>query len=425
MKSIYSALLMTALLCACNADQQRMEKAMKDYKLNRPFCFGRLVIDLPEEAEIIAQHYDFYWNPIKQFSESHDEFISRVNALVDQYKDKKHVIDPFQLTKHIEISKNDYITFYWNEPRLTVLQTYQAMAWREGVTTVFSEETRPDSVHITAANMTTYLKNFTFRKNDVIPKEQGFCLNNGFIADDGKNYQRETAAFGFRLKSHPELRFWVSSRVKTVEVEESLLERFNKPHDVPAHLADDWKKILYPRKDVYTTKHFKGDALYMHYPPQRNGESPIDYEWESMGTYHDVLRPKISIRLQSIDPVDEYGTRTVTPTLPDEETAALLDAVINTLRPRVPLNSAQTTSTEKPATLRTGDKVLVNGIYEHQEHNTQTPQRLKLNAGERLPPVFKKRSRTFSEWLKGYPSQSAVEVQWVLVKTEDNNEQST
>ena len=79
------------------------------------------------------------------------------------------------------------------------------------------------------------------RHAEEIPNEPGFCIKDGFIADDGKTPQYELAELNCRFKQWPDARVRVYSRTNGEKVGASLLER-KKEKPIPEVFAEMAKR---------------------------------------------------------------------------------------------------------------------------------------------------------------------------------------
>ena len=329
-------ILFITIFCSCVASpsNQEREKNMTDFKINKDICLGRMLITIPEDYIPRGEIYKFYWGQnIEQKKQTKEEFNHEINKIRDELKNVKKDGKKRSLYEDITLKNGDRILFSWETAFGYDIYGYKAYAWRKGITYLFQSDTLEEDIFRVKERLTHLLTNLRRRAFDEIPTEQGFCFDNGFIADDGKDYQYETASFSFGLKSHPDLDFEISTDPRTLEKQDSLLDRYNNAK-VPAELVLLWStevKFLVREKDK--TAYLDGEKVFSTLPATQKYEEGRyqDFDWQNLGVYQDVLRPGISVNFKSGD----LGSKTSS--ISDKEAIDLFNQVMEKIRPR-PIN---------------------------------------------------------------------------------------
>ena len=245
---------------------------MKD---TRTYCFGRFLIDLPKTAEVNGQAYEFMFGKIES-----ERFLGGGEAFAKKMKEREADLragkdqDDFTLadsrTGGISNAKIFKLSL-----QLFKNMTYGFEAYRwvnNGV--VFSMRQTAFSVDkidsVLQRLETRLLPNLRHRRAaggghaEEIPNEPGFCIENGFIADDGKTPQYEKAGISFKFKQWPDMLVSVYQRTNGDKLEESLLSRTKKPF--PAELAEAAKEIKTFRKGQHAVGPHQGEEVLEAYP---------------------------------------------------------------------------------------------------------------------------------------------------------------
>ena len=328
-KTIYLLFLFFLFPILAFANEERTN-SMNQFKINKTFCFGRMLFKLPEDIAIQVQTYKFAWNTIEQKKQDKEEFQKEINILRDTLNHSKHNIDPNLLKEDITLKNSDRILFYWESKGIRALVDYKGFAWRNGFSYTIHGTVRPDRLLIGQHGLTKILTNLRYRAPDEIPTTPGFCFENGFIADDGKDYQYEEFNMIFGIKSHPDVTFNIFITPKTLLDSPSLLERL-KNYKIPDQYKKDWNKVITVLKqEKYDTKYLTGeisaDSLFVK---EESEDKAHSFRWENQGVYQDDLRPSVVLELDAGHPGHTKSS------LSDQEAMELFEEIINNIQPRL------------------------------------------------------------------------------------------
>jgi hypothetical protein len=171
------------------------------------------------------------------------------------------------------------------------------------------------------------------RAPDEIPSEPGVCLNLGFIADDSGKYQ-EIFGIGFRFPSLPDVSLSISSNkdgqtpqplsVRRKEAERSVLGSILEGKFRQVKVLRDGPRKLYQWDGE--------EALFRR--PREEGGTWQEFRYDYPGIRYDKSNPRWDAAM--FTGVDHNTAGGKASSLTDDEAIALWDAVMTTIRLRVP-----------------------------------------------------------------------------------------
>jgi len=405
---------------------------MKDTKT---YCFGRFLIDLPKVAEINGQAYEFIFGKIEseRFLKGEQAFAEKMKGREEELKAGKHE-EKFDLisAKTPPSTPNSRVFGVSKKLFVTKITNYGFEAYRLVGSTLFSmRETNYDRDKIDSVLQrleTRLLPNLSHRPPDKIPDEPGFCIENGFIADDGKTPQYEKAGISFKFKQWPDVFVSVYARTNGDKLEESLLSRIEKPF--PAELADAAKSIKILRKGKHVVGQHQGEEV-LDALPTGQGYFVHDLVWDVPGEPRSIFVPHIHLELKTGNG-RSVNQRYMRPSLTDKQAIELFDAIVNSirLRPTTPgkTSTAEPTPTDDPGTdkrLPLGTKVSSlrscpeSGFYEcSPDAPGVADHRIFIAQGRPMPSATIMAPKRGVARFLGAQEQKEVETTWTLVAYE-------
>jgi len=318
---------------------------MKDTKT---YCFGRFLIDLPKAAEVNGQAYEFMFGKItsEPFLKGEAAFAQKMKEREAELKTGKHE-EKFELisAKVLSSVPNSNVFGISKKLFVTKITNFGFEAYRLAGSSLFSmRETNYDQNKIDSVLQrleTRLLPNLSHRPRDKIPAEPGFCIENGFIADDGKTPQYEKAGISFKFKQWPDVSVSVYARTNGDKLEESLLSRIEKPF--PSELADAAKSIKVLRKGTHAVGQHLGEEV-LDALPTGQGYFVHDLVWDVPGEPRSIFVPHIHLELKT-GSGRSVNQRYMRPSLTDKQAIELFDAIVNSIRLR-PTGPAKTSAAE-------------------------------------------------------------------------------
>jgi hypothetical protein len=252
----------------------------------------------------------------------------------------------------------------------------------------------------------TILPALRYRSNDEIPKEPGFCFENGFIANEHPEGGAERAILLFTLKDYPDVRITISSEVYFAP-ETPLIEGYRERIPKPLDGEDSVKK-----REV---NGMEGDELLLS--ETMDGLTKYYYQWDSLGEVKNPLKPGISLEIETSMSVD--GEPPVSTALTKEQVRALYETILKSIR----LRPTETKPADAPQSrLPLGTRVASwqpcpqTGLWECDPPQVEGARRRLFQSGQRLPPVMVPVARSLWQRLRGQPAARAIDTVWTLVE---------
>jgi hypothetical protein len=125
--------LLATLAFAMPVFAQSQGDSMKSAPQSRTYCLGRFLIDLPNDAEIVAQTAEYRWDKIKVERQSSQAFKEMIAKKEELLRETKHEKEP-SLLKHISRSDdgNSVVTVFWETPKTAYVYETEAFKWKKG-----------------------------------------------------------------------------------------------------------------------------------------------------------------------------------------------------------------------------------------------------------------------------------------------------
>ncbi|WP_232231875.1 T6SS immunity protein Tli4 family protein [Burkholderia sp. WSM2230] len=391
----------------------------------KTYCFGRYLVDLPADAVVSGQAYQYMFGQIdseptnidqKGFS---DMLARRSDSLKSTSELKGRTLKGVVsngpaaealITSEKIFGEDNYgFEAYWFTPhRLFTLKT------QDMEQSTFQAKVLPRVKE-------RLLPNLRARNRDDIPSQPGFCLKNGFIADDGKTPQYEEAGISFKFPQWPGVLVSVNSSTVTKLGEPKLLERMAK-----APIPDAYRSLMSSihnlRKGTRVAAGREGEEVLSTVPTD-GGYRVHQFQWEAQGSkINDPLDPTLTVEFESgMTRIDGQPAR---PKLTDEEAVRLFDAVVNSIRLRPTGGSGKVSGIEPGPThslgtlARTGSVCPQSGWWtcpEANGHEIVGGTRQHFAAGTVMPQVRVASRAAFLDRVLGKQQEHAVNTTWKLV----------
>lgn len=305
----------------------------------KPVCFGRFVIDVPEEAQVIWGRAAFAGN-FKVLEGGAQTVLELANKKRLELQAIKHDESPGTLLVNEVVEPNHRITLFFREGPFDIdgynAWTYLKVEPHGFISTHGASLLEADGPNFTpeaVKQKTDYVsKNIRARAPDEIPAEPGVCLDHGFIADASGKYQ-EIFQIGFRFPSLPGVSFSVSSN-KDAQRDPPLTERAKnlskivKGTEYEAGLEQ--LKVL--REGKRQVGPWQAEELLHAFDDKVEGRHQ-EFMIESQGVQYDENQPLWTAQLQTGVVGNRAGGQASE--LSDKEAMALWNTLLNSLRLRV------------------------------------------------------------------------------------------
>jgi len=288
-------------------------------------CFGRYVLEVPAEAELILGSQYF---PAKIIT--HVGAADRLNELADAYR--RNVLSEDTTAE---------ITYFGSGP---TSKSVQIRYFRSDIAKAYGNE-RGYSIVAAGPHLFEWygarivaplIGSLRARDNAEIPQEPGVCIDHGFIADSSGTFQ-EISQAGIALPSLPDVSFSVDSN-KTASVEgengEGLLASIARQR---RYLGVDYPKLTTLREGKRVVGVWQGEESLV-----REEDGTHDFEWEAVGKERTTLHPSsIGAKMYTKVAANLVGAADKA-SLTDDEAIALWDKLLDGVRFRVNAPPTQT-----------------------------------------------------------------------------------
>lgn len=307
-------------------------------------CFGRYVLELPVEAELIFGPNDFpgriitYAGAATRMRDVAKAYRAKVQGKSDSAEITYFGAGPSDNSIEIRFFPSDSARHYGNERLHTFVASGNHLyEWFYG-----GEEIAP------------LVRGLRARDNAEIPKDPGVCIDHGFIVDSSGVHQ-EIMRAGIAIPSLPDVSFSVDSN-KLASVDgangEGLLASIAAQR---ADLGKRYPKLTTLREGKRIVGVWQGEESLV-----RRADGTHDFEWEAVGKERTTLHPSsIGAKMYTKVAANRIGAADEA-SLSDDEAVALWDRLLGGLRFRV---DAPPTQTGKPVTVRSGQVVPRSGMW--------------------------------------------------------------
>lgn len=395
--------------------------AMNDVKT---YCYGRYLVDVPSDAQVSGQAYEYMFGQVRTDSSSiskskYQQQVTQREADLRAGKEKNQyslvgVQRPTGDSEIFEISRKLLMG-----PSVGV----EVYKWdKDHAFSMHEKGFDPEKYQSVLADIgSRLLPNLHARDLDEIPTRSGFCIKDGFIADDGSRAQHEDAGISFKFARWPGVLISVHTMTVTKLGEPKLLDRIDGT-PVPDALKGAAGLIKTLRKGNRTVDGREGEEILETYPTDQ-GFRTHQFRWEAQGTQvSEPLKPTLIVEFESGMFKDDHGNP-LRPNITDEQATEIFDAVVNSIRLR-PTSGGKVSSADPSVVLplgtlaQTGSVCPQTGWWTCPEANGQEVVgggRQRFVAGSMMPVATVLGSRNLTEKLLGKQPQYNVNTTWQLV----------
>ncbi len=413
-----------ALALAMPAVAQSQGDFMKSANQSNTYCLGRFLIDLPNDAEIVAQTAEYRGDKIKvERQPSAETFLHLITEKENTLRETKHKKDP-SLLKYL--SKKDdghsVAIIYWKTPEKRHLYETEVNKWQKGFQFLAKGQADPDQMEMAVDFANRTLSELRYRDPKEIPTEPGFCIERGLFAGEPAMPHYERAEVSFRLKGHPDVVVNASTWMVMKEDREGLLDRIDRKKKDTA-LIDLFNRIKVLRRGQHPVNGMAAEE-YLQSIPAGETFSTHMFRWETTGKYHDLYAPEIIVEFRT-GKTKDFEERP--PTLSDKQAIELFDSIVNSIRVR-PVNSPALSPEPSPHPVAPQSRLPLGssaaslsrcpqtGLWECAAELAAGEKRRFFPQGMVFPTVIVRRpERSLWQKMKGEPPNVLAETTWTLV----------
>lgn len=313
------------------------DEAARITKQMKTICVGRFLIDVPSEAVVsfgsaAVDHFRITNHGI----ETDEQFSARLAQREVDINGKKNEAGARNMERIDEVDHQGVIGkiyvfgrtstygFHGDEKIVYLGVEVNGYAHVNGTTFSFiSNDYNPDE----SGNLARLLKQLKPLEHGEIPGQAGFCLDGAFVQDPLTVEQAESITVIAGLSGHDDLGIALSTMAGK-ETGPGLIERSDANRAVPYV----YRKVFTPTllKGERTINGLEGDEFAFK-ARELNYTTGYAFDWETQGTEDNVLRPFVSLELQTgTNP--EAGGPPVHSTLSEESVGELWRRMSSSLR---------------------------------------------------------------------------------------------
>jgi hypothetical protein len=430
---LYTGLVLAAALIAVaigtraaqQAQDQRMVKAMMQKKTT--VCVGRLLIDLPADAEVtfsgarlggVNINVESGYTPEKAtaaIAEREASLAGELNEYERPSLEKRVVINAINFPSTILYSdRKKPVTRISNGLPVTSDEegiTVNAFGIKDGIFYRFRGERLSSPKY--EQNVLALVEKFESRANEAIPSAPGFCTENGIVHDPISGDENETVTMFASLKGHSDIAIRLDTSVLD-EPQESLLAR-DANNDINTRFASNIKNL---GKGARTLNGIPGEEVLDRFK-EGNGTTGHMFMWESPGKGLDVFAPSITLELQT---GKGRPGQPVNSSLSDEAVLQLWQAISSSLRLRPTASAEKVGSQGAAPTVPLGELAATGricpqtGYWQCTEAGTDTAgQRQFCRQGDLMPHAVVHGAPSLWQKISGSAAVRRVATVWKLV----------
>jgi len=353
MKNIFSLFFITILIlplqsCKNNyhKDGEKMknsndetEKLKKLFKNTKTLCFGRYVVTVPSEANLIVGDAAL------------EVIIGGLNARTRKIKEEIEKIKWTDETADFTYNDKGPIEGSWQfryyEDELSKkykLHFFRTFVTKDDFTFIMGDSVRNgESQSATEARQFIKANGIRIRQPEEIPQDPGLCVEHGFLAKN--NYaEQEIDDVGLYLPSFPDITFSISSNKDAygdyspadfeteMRKELSLLNRIQGAKDIQ---GSSYPKRTLLREGKRAVQHWKGEESLI-----RRADGAHDFEWALVGKPRDIANPSVlEVKMYTKVAHNMVGAAEAA-SLTDDEAIDLWDKLLSSLKFRVKVPGA-------------------------------------------------------------------------------------
>jgi hypothetical protein len=400
------------------------DKVKKMISKMKTVCVGRMLIDLPEMAEVSFGAPSFGGINIQtEAGYTEEQLKSEVEQREKTLAAEKNEYGSPSLEKKVVADAVNFKTtlFYFARTKpLTYIEYGKPVQGREqGISVeslgikdgIFYRIFADDVASPRAENYVIELvEKFEARNSASIPQQSGFCVENGLVHDPLTPDDNEAITMFASLKGHPDIVIRLDTSINVKAMEEPLLEREAK-NSVKRDYASHFKSL---RRGARSINGINGEEVGDKVK-ELNGTSAHSFMWVGLGKMRDVLAPAITLELHTGRgrPGEPRNS-----SLSDDAVMQLWDRISSSLRlrPTSPANTSSAPKTKLGEVSLTGNPCPQTGYWECAETgNVDGGRRRFIQEGVHMPHAKVRPAPTLWQKLSGNHPVQIVRTTWTLV----------
>lgn len=376
-----------------------------------PFCFGRLMFDLPKHAVVTGSDYRHPFINTFQTSQGVNKeiFDKTLNEFELKLRAAKHKVDSSLLKNVIEIPSvpDAKIFVHWEDDFQDSSVILSGFRWLPNkIEFKFVTHAAIESLQSATDSMIEVIKGLRPRAVNEVPTEHGFCIEGGFFPDQQTGQWVETADLAVGFSPWADVSISIETLVSHQKDPDTLLDRINALGAPPF-------SINLIRKGARDSGPHKGQEVL--FESTQRGHRTYTFIWETDGEIDNNQLPHIHLEMR----FGHEGKRL----LSKDEALALYEYVLAHLRVR-PVIAAPLSHTNPPQSplgelVSTGNICPQTGWWQCSEGGEVVGgKRQFLKQGEPTPHAFIMDAPSLLQKLQGKRPSYKITTVWTLVDYE-------
>jgi hypothetical protein len=310
-------------------------KLQKLFEKTKPVCFGRFVIDVPMETTVVPGPQDF-GGRIETIENGAAKVANLVQEKKKELESVKHLRESGTLLRELlnGPTPGSWTVLFRNDESATRVMMVSGYLQAKPHAFLSIGATGDErTVETEKADLTYIATHLRARAPNEVPNEPGVCLNLGFIADDSGKYQ-EIFGVGFRFPSLPDVSLSISSNKDGQTPQPLSVRRKEAERSVIGSILEGkFRQVKVLRDGPRKLYQWDGEeALFRR--PREEGGTWQEFRYDYPGVRYDKNNPRWDAAM--FTGVDHNTAGGKASSLTDEEAVALWDAVMASIRIRVP-----------------------------------------------------------------------------------------
>lgn len=322
--------------CQTEAHQMTPPRIEKLFEKTKPVCFGRFVVDVPVTSQVLLGSQAF--GPNIESIQGGGELKNLYTTKIAQLQRVKHNRRPGTLLRDVldgPTPSGKTLLFFETPSATNVTEVWGYLNVPPHAFIYKGSDAADDAtIETETARLNYVASHLRARDPAEVPTEPGVCLDVGFIADDGGQFQ-EIFGVGFRFPELPDASFSISSNKNAQQgdsFEVRLAEAAGSAKDEP-EMAAALAKIKTLRQGKHKVQQGEGSEALFKRPVSEGDGHWHEFQFEYPGKRFDHHNPPWDATLfTGVVRSDAGAARS---SLSDEEAIALWDRLMSSVRLRV------------------------------------------------------------------------------------------
>jgi hypothetical protein len=356
------------------ADSTAVEKI---FAKTKKFCFGRFIIDIPEESSVIYGSIQLD-GELSFFRGKARDIQFLVSRQLEEIAKEKDYIPDCQINNFPLLGKKiDGVVpgqkIVFGAKSSIGYSIYSYIPIGEDLFVHYSPYVPPEHDEIPIINsVATHLR---ARSEQEVPADAGICVEGGFLS---LQPQYENIQIGLIFKELPDVRFSIDMRKNQKYLPEGSSPR--KLRDEARASAEDlglgslFARIKVLREGTQKFGIWEGEEILTRRPAYKDETDAHEFRFFGMGSINDNFHPSVDIRLDTGVAINAKAA--VKPSITDEEALALWDRLLSTIRLRQPNDASPSKEVKSRTPLgaisKSGEICPQSGYWECIEKNAST-----------------------------------------------------